>query len=161
MAELVQDGVLIAAVVATGLFAGLFYAFSVAVMPGLARGGDGTFVESMQRINAAILNPWFAAVFAGTPLVLLAAAVLHLPAGQRGPLGWLVAALVLVVVVIGVTMSANVPLNNALDRAGPQGSEAATARVRRGFERRWVRWNTLRTAVSALALACVAVALVS
>jgi len=161
MAESVREAVLIASVLATGLFAGLFYAFSVAVMPGLARGGDRTFVEAMQRINNAILNPWFAVVFAGTPPVLLAAAVLHAPAGQWGPLVWLVAALVLVLLVIGVTMSVNVPLNNALDDAGPQGSEARATRVRRGFERRWVRWNTLRTALSALALACVALALVS
>jgi uncharacterized membrane protein len=49
---------LVAGTVTTGLMAGLFAAFSYAVMPGLARTDDATFVRSMQRINVAILNPF-------------------------------------------------------------------------------------------------------
>ena len=50
---------LVAAVITNGLMAGLFAAYSYAVMPGLGRAGDRTFVEAMQQTNAAILNGWF------------------------------------------------------------------------------------------------------
>ena len=44
---------------AMALIAGLFYSFSVAVMTGLARADDRTFIDTMQRINRAIQNPMF------------------------------------------------------------------------------------------------------
>ena len=59
--------VLVLATVATGLGAGLFYTFSVAVMPGLRRADDATRVRTMQGINIAILNGWFALSFVGAP----------------------------------------------------------------------------------------------
>ena len=56
---------LLAATLATGLMAGLYFAFSCAVMPGLARTDDRTFVAAMQWINVRILNGWFALAFGG------------------------------------------------------------------------------------------------
>ena len=50
---------LVAATITNGLMAGLFAAYSYAVMPGLGRAGDRTFVEAVQQTNAAILNGWF------------------------------------------------------------------------------------------------------
>ena len=44
------DLVLVAAVVATGLLTGLFYAFDVAVMPGLTAADDRTLVDAMQQM---------------------------------------------------------------------------------------------------------------
>jgi uncharacterized membrane protein len=40
----------------TGLMAGVFFAFSTAVMPGLARLDGSQGLEAMQRINRAILT---------------------------------------------------------------------------------------------------------
>ncbi|MER6362184.1 hypothetical protein [Kitasatospora sp. NPDC001527] len=54
--------VLATATTAMGLMSGLFFAFDVSVMPGLAAGDDRTYVTAMQHINAAITNPVFAAV---------------------------------------------------------------------------------------------------
>ncbi|GAA4936760.1 hypothetical protein GCM10023224_17080 [Streptomonospora halophila] len=158
MPEIVRQAALVAAAVDTGLFAGLFTAFAYAVMPGLARAGDTAFVEAMQRINAAILNPVFAAVFAGTPVLLAAAAAVHLGADGAAA-AWLGAALALVAAVIAVTMALNVPLNNALERAGHPADPDRAARARRAFEAAWVRWNVLRAALSVAALACAATAL--
>ena len=62
------SGSLLAATVTTGLMAGLFAAFSYAVMPGLGRAGDAAFVEGMQKINVAILNGWFGICFGGAVL---------------------------------------------------------------------------------------------
>ena len=60
-----RAAILATATVLTGLSAGLFVTFSYAVMPGLRRTGDATFVQAMRAINSAILNPVFALVFGG------------------------------------------------------------------------------------------------
>ena len=44
------DIVLGAAVIAMGLLAGLIYAFSIAVMPGLTAADDRTLVDAMQQM---------------------------------------------------------------------------------------------------------------
>ena len=49
-----------------GLIAGLFFAFSVAVMQALARLPAAGGIAAMQSINSAILNPLFLSVFLGT-----------------------------------------------------------------------------------------------
>lgn len=143
-----------------GLLAGLFWAFSVAVMPGLRRADARTFIEAMQRINAAIVNPWFLVVFLGAPVLTIAAAALHLGADQRAVLPWIVAGLVLSLVALVITIGRNIPLNNALDAAGPPEASADLAAVRERFEAAWVRWNTSRALASTAALAFLSWALV-
>jgi uncharacterized membrane protein len=71
-------------VVLIGLFAGLFFAFSIAVMPGLRRAGDRAMVEAIQGVNVAILNPLFALVFMGAPVGALATVVLYGTVRARG-----------------------------------------------------------------------------
>ena len=61
----VQNLVLVSATVTTGLVAGLLGGFACAVMPALRGADDRTFVDVMQRINVAILNPVFLTVFMG------------------------------------------------------------------------------------------------
>ncbi|MGH3838754.1 MAG: hypothetical protein ACRDSG_06445 [Pseudonocardiaceae bacterium] len=65
MLEVLRGVALVAATLATGLQAGLYYAFAVSVMPGLRRIDDRAFVEAMQQINVAIINPWFFLSFFG------------------------------------------------------------------------------------------------
>ncbi|MDX3075214.1 DUF1772 domain-containing protein [Streptomyces sp. NPDC088354] len=155
-----RDAVLAAAAVATGLMAGLFFAFSVAVMPGLARTGDRTLVDAMQRINAAIQNGWFLLVFAGALLLGAAAVVLCVRDGARTVLPWVVAGTVCYLLVLVVTFAVNIPLNDRLDAAGPPDAVADPAAVRERFEAAWVRWNLVRTLLCTGALACLGWALV-
>src|SRR5687767_15970411 len=54
----------------TALIAGLFYAWSVSVNPGLHRLSDGEYLRSMQQINRVILNPLFFASFMGALIML-------------------------------------------------------------------------------------------
>jgi len=54
----------------TGLMAGLFFAWSCSVMPGLARLSDDEFLSSMQSMNRAIQNPLFFCCFFGAALLL-------------------------------------------------------------------------------------------
>ncbi|MFD6952145.1 hypothetical protein A6A08_18860 [Nocardiopsis sp. TSRI0078] len=159
MAEMVHGVVPVFAVVVTGLFAGLFFAFSIAVMPGLGRAGDRAMIEVMQGINAAILNPFFAVVFIGAPAGVLACMVLYASAGAVAAAVWSGVALACLCAALLVTFSVNVPRNDALDRAGPVERIGDPAVVRGAFEAVWVRWNHLRTLVSLAALVCTAVAL--
>ena len=64
-----------AGIVGCGLMAGVFFAFSVAVMPGLRRLAPSDGIAAMQAINRSILNPVFMVVFVGTALVAAALAV--------------------------------------------------------------------------------------
>ncbi|HEX2312091.1 MAG TPA: anthrone oxygenase family protein [Thermomonospora sp.] len=160
MLKLFQTVSLIAATTSMGLMAGLFAAFSYAVMPGLARTGDRTFVEAVQRINAAILNGWFAIGFAGAIVFTGVAAALHLGADHRAVLPWLLAAFVLYAAVLAITFGINIPLNDAIDAAGDVDRVPDLAAVRAAFEGRWVRWNAVRAVLSTAALACLGWALI-
>ncbi|KPC68810.1 anthrone oxygenase family protein [Streptomyces albus] len=156
-----QGAALLGAVLLTGLSAGLYYGFAVAVLPGLRRAGDRTFVEGMQRINVAILNGWFLLLFAGSLLLILGAGALRLwGGGGTGTLPWIVAAAVLYLAVLVITMKYNVPLNDALDAGGLPGSAEGMARLRAEFEDAWVRWNIVRTVCNTAAFGCLAWALV-
>lgn len=138
---------LLLATVAAGLQAGTYYVWACGVMPGLARTDDETFVTALHHMNAAIVNPVFMLSFLGAPL-LAGAALLAGPSR-----GWIAAGLVLTVLTFLITVAANVPLNDALDRALAD-PEAA----REAFESSWVRWNLARTLTSTAALAALATA---
>lgn len=144
-----------AATVTTGLMAGLFYAFDVSVMPGLARADDRTFVSSMQGINAAIENPLFAATYTGALVLPATAAVLQWRAGNRRAAAWAAAGAAAYGVALALTSRVNVPLNTKLAAAG--GADAGPARA--GFEKRWSSANVGRTAACTVALGCLARAL--
>ncbi len=145
--------------VASALMAGLFYAYSCSVSPGLGRLSDAEYIRSMQHINRAILNPVFYAGFMGTLLLLPLSAYLHY--GQ--PLTvrfWCLAAAALVyaVGVFGVTVAVNVPLNEALDAFNTQSASISEIAARRlGFEARWNSFNTVRTVCAIAATALVAI----
>lgn len=155
----IQTVTLIAATVTTGLVAGLLAAFACAVMPALRRAGDRTFVDVMQRINVAILNPVFLTAFVGGLLVTLAAGVLHQEEDQRSALPWIIAGLALYVVMLIITGRFNVPLNNKLDAAGDPNSIGDVHAVRIQFEGKWVAWNIVRTIANVAACCCLAYAL--
>ncbi|HEY0448938.1 DUF1772 domain-containing protein [Actinophytocola sp.] len=145
---------LVAATVAAGLSAGLFYAYACSVLPGLARGDDKTFVEAMRGINIAIINPWFMLSFLGAPLLAGVAVLLNLHPGPA--LWWTVAGFAFLVATLVITRVVHIPMNNALD-AGRDGY----AQLRERFEAPWVRWNVLRALVTIAGFGCLVGALVS
>jgi uncharacterized membrane protein len=154
-----DDVVLVAATVTTGLIAGLFYAYACSVMLGLRQTDARTFVYAMQRINVAILNVWFLVCFLGALVLTVLAVALQIGQERRSTLPWTVAALILYLVVLGVTGRVNVPLNNELAAAGDVDRIVDLAAVRARFEDRWVRWNVVRAVASTAAFGCLAVAL--
>ncbi|MFE7746277.1 DUF1772 domain-containing protein [Nocardia sp. NPDC057455] len=142
---------LVLATLATGLIAGLFYAYANSVMPALARTDDRAMIDVMQKINVVIINPWFMIAFLGTVGFTVLAAALHLGREHRSTLIWIVLALVLNVIAFGVTSGLNVPLNDQLAAAGDPGSITDLAAVRADFEAAWVRWNIARGVFHTLA----------
>ena len=108
---------LYAALVTTGLMAGVYLAFSIAVLPGIARTDDDTFVSAMRGMNAAILNPVFGLVFGGPLVFGIVAVATRLPDGED--ISSIGAALGLYVATLLITGGISVPLNNRLDSTEP------------------------------------------
>lgn len=127
-----------------GLMAGVFFAFSVFVMSGLARLPASQGMAAMQSINITVINPVFMSVFMGTALSCLVLAVTSLLRwSQPGAALLLVGGLLYVVGTFGVTAAFNVPLNDALAGAKPGSAEGA--RLWSNYLTVWVLWNHVRT----------------
>src|SRR3954465_11929278 len=140
-----RGSVLLAATVVAGLQAGTYFTWSTGVMPGLARVDDRTFISAMQQMNVAIVNPIFIATFLGAPLLAGAAAVV--PGPQARP--WAIAATVLAVGTLVISFAGNIPLNDALEAAGPVDKIKDLAGVRSDFESLWVKLKAARCLTSA------------
>jgi uncharacterized membrane protein len=144
-------------VVGCGLMAGLFFAFSTSVMPGLRRLAPAEGAAAMQQVNRTILNPLFFVVFLGTALICLLLVVAAPLTGRAGA-SWLVTgALLYLVGSIGLTMVVNVPMNNRLDAADAASPEGAS--IWADYLSRWTAWNHVRALACAAATAALTVGL--
>jgi uncharacterized membrane protein len=140
------------ATLATGLVAGVFYAYSVSVDPGLAAQSDASYVATMQEINERIQNPLFFASFFGAVLFLLAALVVHLPRLRSGR--FLLISLACLLYIGGgflLTAFVNVPMNDQLATVDPGAPALVLSRAREAYEGPWNFWNGVRTVFSTLA----------
>lgn len=161
MSDVVREVVLIAATMTMGLMAGVFGIYGNAIMPGLRRTDDRTFVAAFQSIDRAIINPAFMATFFGALVLTALAALLHLTGDRRPVLPWIGAAFALYLFVFVITIGVNVPRNNEIKAAGEVDRMTDLHGVRARFEEaRWVRWNHLRTLASTIAFGLLAWALV-
>ena len=152
--SLLQFLLLLDALLGSALIAGLYFAFSVAVMRALARRPPAEGMAAMQAINAAILNPVFMLVFLGTPALCLVLAVMAV-------ISWapwqLAGSLLHIVGSLAVTMVFNVPLNNRLAKADP--AAPSSLQLWQEYLSRWTAWNHVRTVVSLAATGALAFAL--
>lgn len=142
---------LLTAVMLTGLSAGLFYAWQVSVIPGTKKVIDMTYLQSMQSINRAILNPAFFLSFLGSLIML---SISTIQQWNTGTTFWLLltATLTYLIGTFGVTAFGNVPLNELLDvmdLAGLAGAKAS--KFRHAYEEKWNRFHGIRTVFSVLA----------
>jgi uncharacterized membrane protein len=139
------------ATLTTGLVAGVFYAYSVSVDPGLAAQSDSSYVATMQEINERIQNPLFFASFFGALLFLLAALVVHLPRLRSGR--FLLILLACVLYIGGgflLTAFINVPMNDQLATVDSEAPARALSQAREAYEGPWDFWNGVRTIFSTL-----------
>ena len=151
------DLVLLAAVVAMGLLTGLFYAFDVAVMPGLTAADDRTLVDGMQQM---IDLPAFPLTLLVAPALAAVALLQARRSGSPQTAGWIVASLALYTVMVVVTVVVHLPLNEDLEQAGDPARIENLAAVRDDFVTPWVAWNIVRTLALTAALGSLAWALV-
>ena len=150
---------LVAATVATGLTAGFLAAFAHTVMPALASADDAGFVATFQAADRAVYNPWFMGPFTLAPVLAGAAALLAVVDQGAGVVALAAVAVVLAVATVVVTGVVHLPLNQEIGEVALDGGATALAAARARFERRWVRWNVVRSATSTGSLGCLAVAL--
>ncbi|NND34051.1 MAG: DUF1772 domain-containing protein [Saprospiraceae bacterium] len=141
---------LLIAVVLTGLSAGLFYAWQVSVIPGTRKVTDLTYLQTMQSINRAILNPAFFLIFFGCLILLIINTIQQL---NTGIIFWLLlsATLIYLIGTFGVTVFGNVPLNNTLEAMDlTRLGEDKAMEFRQVYEQKWNRFHLIRTVFSVI-----------
>ncbi|MCH0562724.1 MULTISPECIES: DUF1772 domain-containing protein [unclassified Streptomyces] len=146
-------------VLATGLMAGVFGAFSLLVMRGLAALPAARGVAAMNAINAAATTPAFMVVFAGAAVVCAVIAVVTFVLWpEEGTAELLLGSALYLVGAFGVTVVANVPRNDTLTRLEPGAPQAEAYWP--AYVRQWTRWNHVRAVASAAAALTYLLALV-
>ncbi|MFT7588627.1 MAG: putative membrane protein [Limisphaerales bacterium] len=143
----IKTGLLLFTAMTSALIAGLFWAFTNSVMPGLAKVSDAAFVSTMQSINRVILNPIFFLCFLGTAITLPFSIFLEYKTGMSRRFWYITAATLLYLIgVMLVTMAGNVPLNNSLEAFTiDTAKEGALNQARSAFENRRNMLNNIRT----------------
>ena len=151
-----QPIIVAAAILLTGIMAGIFFTWSNAVMPGIGKLDDLEFLQAFKSMNRVILNRAFLAVFGGAMLAVFLVPVSHFMLFPK-PLFWfyLCVFFVYAIGVFGVTVNGNIPLNELLDQANlsnMSGNELKA--LRETIESKWISYNLIRTLCSTIAFAC-------
>ncbi len=146
--------ILILTTLSAGLMAGLFFAWSISVTPGLAKVGNENYLQAFQSMNRAILNPAFFIFFMGLIILLPLLSYLSYRSQVTGQFGYVLAATILYLTgVIAVTFFGNVPLNNTLEVLQIESMQPQQmSDFRLGFEKKWNQLNMIRTICSSLVL---------
>lgn len=141
-----------------GLMAGVFFAFSSFVMPGLSRLPPAQGIAAMQSINVAALRPPFLAAFLGAAAACLLLAGVSVWSWHAPGAPYRFAGSVLYLVgTFGVTAAFNVPRNEALAAVSTDGADSAARWAR--FLAGWTAWNHVRAVAALAATALLGVAL--
>ncbi len=131
-----------------GLVSGIFFAFSTFIMQGLEKLAPDQGIAAMQSINRLAITPLFMTALFATALLCVALIVWAALAWDRPQARWIAPAGALYLVgSIGVTIAANVPRNEALDKLDP--SAASSAARWSTYVSEWLVFNHVRT-ISAL-----------
>ncbi|MCP4802569.1 MAG: DUF1772 domain-containing protein [Bacteroidetes bacterium] len=137
--------ILILSVLFTGLTAGLCFTWTNAVIPGIGRLDNISFLKAFQAMNRAIINGQFMIVFMGPTILLIINTYLF---RNNSTAFWLfLVVAILYFVGIGlVTVFGNVPLNEILDKSNLDTlSKVELQELRNKFEQPWNRWHIIRT----------------
>ena len=144
---------------ATGLMAGVFCAFSVLVMRGLAALPPAQGVAAMNAINSSAMTPVFMVLVLGVAVLCAVIAVVTFVLWPDvGTVRLLLGSGLYLFGAFGVTVVANVPRNETLMKMEPGAPEAGAYWPT--YVREWTRWNHVRAAASAAAAVVYALVLV-
>jgi uncharacterized membrane protein len=152
--------VLLGSVILTGLSAGLFFAWSVSIIPGTKLIEDRPYLETMQSINRAIINPVFFTVFFGS-VVLLSIASINEFHSNKVVFGLMLSSTITYVIgTVILTGLGNVPLNNQLEvlKIAEMNSVQMT-QFRKFYETNWNKLHLIRTVFAILSFSIAVLAL--
>ncbi len=150
----------LASVLLSGAIFGFFYAWVCSTMWGLDAADPRIAISAMQAMNASVRNATFAPAFFGALPALLLTATLAFSNGQRIA-ATLFAAAALIYAVGGffLTISVNVPMNEALAALTiPEDIDAARS-IWADYSPRWQLFNQIRTVASGATLMLAALGL--
>lgn len=160
----VKTIVLVCATITTGLIAGLFFGYQVSIIPAFKSLSSEEYIAAMQAINVTIQQDvFFECAFLGSAIFLLAALIL-----LRSKIGSLqytlliLATILYLIGVLGITIGANVPLNDMLALFPLQSSAPQqVVSTRAAFENQWNAWHLIRTIASVCSLILLVLACLS
>ena len=145
-------------IVACGLVAGLYFAFSTFIMQALGSIDRAAGIAAMNAINRVILRSLFMPLFFGSSIAsLLLAAIGLFNRDLPGSSSMLAGGLIYFVGQFVVTMACNVPLNSKLTATDP--ADVSKSAVWQDYLIRWTRWNHARSIASTAALILFVIAL--
>lgn len=135
------------ATLSTGMMAGIFFTWTNAVTPGIGKLNDIEYLNALQSMNRAILNPAFKGAFLAPLILIPITTVLHYKINPSHIFWTLLAAIFLYGIgSLGVTVLGNIPLNNLLDNTNLENTSLARAKnLREAIEFKWNRFNLIRT----------------
>jgi uncharacterized membrane protein len=140
----------LASVLGCAMMAGLYFAFSSAIMPALSKLEPAQGILAMQGINRTILNPLFLFLFVGSTALCVLLVIFSL--GKLPALSaiWLIVGSVIYIVgSLTVTAVVNIPLNDTLAALAP--NAAGNADWWANYLNKWTIWNHVRTIASVVA----------
>ncbi len=136
-----------------GAIFGFFYAWVCSTMWGLDAADPRTAISAMQAMNASVRNAVFAPAFFGTPVIMgLAALFAALTGARAAALAFAAAALTYLGGGMILTMTVNVPMNEALAATPIPDAIEEAQRVWQAYSQPWQMWNVTRTVFSGIAL---------
>lgn len=143
MSDTLPEVLTILAIVANGLVAGVFFAFSTFVMNGLARAPAPAGIAAMQGINLAAPTPLFMLALFGAALLGAALGVVAIIEWGTAAATYALIGAIASLVPMVLTGTYHVPRNNALAALDPVGAGAADHWS--WYLREWTTWNHART----------------
>lgn len=144
---------MLASILSAGAIFGFFYAWVCSSMWGLDTADPRVAIAAMQAMNASVRNLAFAPAFFGTPFILGLTALLLFTQGQRrSAAALLAAALVYVCFGLLLTVTINVPMNEALATVTVPDDAATAGPIWQAYSSRWQAFNLIRTIASGVAL---------
>lgn len=133
------EAALWAAIITTGLMAGIYFAFSVFVMAALKVLPDDSGILAMNSINKVIISSAFMPLFFASSILSVVLVVIN----HDDDLFYLLmcAGGIYLIGMLLCTMVFNVPLNNRLKYASLENRSA----VWQNYFKQWTYWNHVRT----------------
>lgn len=148
--------------VLSGAIFGFVYAWVCSTMWGLDSADPNVTISAMQAMNANVRNPVFAPAFFGTPLALIATAlVCWMGKKRRAAIFFGSGSLLYVAGAMVPTITVNVSLNEALALVETPLDAGRAQAVWQGYSDPWQIWNTIRAVVSGFVLVLVGLGILS